>query len=384
MEGPVPFSDVRRHHAAIAPALEHSLSAFLTGAPGSDAELGRFEDEFADLCGTEDCVGVASGTAALRLALTATGIGPGDEVIVPALAGSGPALAVIHSGATPVLCDVRAETALIDARSAAEVVGPRSAAVIAIHLYGQPCDMHELAAFAQRNQLLLIEQTSQATGGKFAGRPLGSWGDVSAFGFDPEANLASLGNGGAVCTDDASVAERVRRLRNLGRTHTGEQVEIGSEDALHELHAGFLRVKLGSLAQRNRARGGWADVYDARLPATAISPWRDPRGESTFGVYPIRVPRRAWVRNELRQRGIQTRVYNSPALHAQPALAGRCLSRTKLVDADEWSQEELCLPAFPELTNDEVTRVVEALEEVLAEETRQPAERPSMPPGPSA
>ena len=366
MEGPVPFIDVRRLHAEIAPALHDSLSAFLAQGAEGGAQLARFEGEFATQCGTEHCAGVASGSAALRLALTAAGVGPGDEVIIPSLAGPGAASAVIHSGATPVLCDVRADNGLIDVRSAAEAVGPRSAAVIAVHLHGQPCDTHELANFAQRNQLLLVEQTSQAAGARFDGRRVGSLGDVAAFGFHPEANLAGLGNGGAVCTDDASIIERVRRLRNLGRKRTGEQVEIGFDESLGDLQARFLGVKLDALGRQNAIRREWAQLYDAKLPPDLNSPWQHPRSESTFGVYPIRAARRAWVRNELRRREIQTRVYNWPALHAQAALAGRCLQRGSLINAEEWSQEELCLPAFPGLQADEATRVIDALAEIIA------------------
>lgn len=368
MEDPVPFTDVRRQHAELAPLLQDALAAFLVHGSARDVEAARFEEEFASLCETDHCAGVASGTTALKLALTAAGIGPGDEVILPSLAGVAPAMAVIHCGATPVLCDVRADTGLIDVRSAGKVVGSRTAAVIAIHLYGQPCDMHGLAAFAQRHQLLLVEETSRAIGARFSGARVGSLGDVAAFGFGPGANLASLGSGGAVCTDDALVAERVRRLRDLGREHMGEHVEIGFDEGLNGLEASFLRVKLDWLESKNAARGGWAELYRKTLPATAAPPWEDPRCESVYGAYPVRVASRGRLRNELRRRGVRTGIHHWPPLHAQPALAGRWVQRTDLPATEDWSQEELCLPVFPELTGDEVTRVTETLSTLLGRE----------------
>ena len=193
----VPFVDLKRQHDELGPDLFAALngvvnqSGFILGE-----EVERFEEEFASFCNAGQCIGVSSGTAALSLALSAAGIGVGDEVIVPAHTYIASALGVIHAGATPVLCDVRADTGLIDTTSAAEVVSDRTAAIMAVHLYGQACDMYELSEFAERHGLLLIEDASQAHGATFDGERVGSFGDVATFSFYPSKNLGGLGDGG--------------------------------------------------------------------------------------------------------------------------------------------------------------------------------------------
>src|SRR4051812_18419498 len=166
-------------------------------------EVAAFEEEFGAYCGVEHCAGVASGTAALTLALTAAGIGPGDEVIVPGHTFIASALGVLHVGATPVFCDVDRGTGLIDPASAEAAISGRTAAIIAVHLYGQVCDMMALRALAARNALLLVEDAAQAHGATFGDLRAGSLGDIACFSFYPSKNLGALGDGGAICTSDA-------------------------------------------------------------------------------------------------------------------------------------------------------------------------------------
>jgi dTDP-4-amino-4,6-dideoxygalactose transaminase len=302
-------------------------------------------------------VGVSSGTRALTLALTAAGIGPGEEVIVPAHAPITCALGVLHAGATPVLCDVRADTGLIDIASATEVTGGRTAAVLAVHLYGQVCDMDELRAFADRHGLLVVEDAAEAPGARFEGARAGSLGDVAAFSFHPRRNLGSLGDGGAVLTDDGVIAARVRRLRDLGRRRDGEHVEIGFEDRLHDPQAAVLRVKLRHLDEKNAARRAWAALYSTVLPAAATTLWEHPRGECVYHLFPIRVSNRDVVLERLRELRIDAGVHYAPALHEQPVLAGHRLAHGGVGATEEWAAEELSLPMFPELTAEEVHRV---------------------------
>jgi len=197
----VPFLDLRRQHGAIADQLRSALdrvvqsNAFILGS-----EVEQFEAQFAEHCGVEHCIGTASGTAALTLAMVAAGIGPGDEVIVPAHTYIATALAVAHAGAEPVFCDVEERTGLVDLDSAAGMVTSRTAAIVPVHLYGQPCDMEALDAFARRHALLVIEDAAQAHGARFGSARTGSFGDVAAFSFYPSKNLGALGDGGAICT----------------------------------------------------------------------------------------------------------------------------------------------------------------------------------------
>jgi dTDP-3-amino-3,4,6-trideoxy-alpha-D-glucose transaminase len=328
-------------------------------------EVESFEREFADYCGVRHAVGVSSGTRALTLALIAAGIGPGDEVVVPAHAPITSALGIVHAGATPVLCDVRADTGLIDIASAIEVVGERTVAVIAVHLYGQVCEMDEVRALAQRRGLLVVEDAAEAPGARFEDGRAGSFGDVAAFSFHPRRNLGSLGDGGAVCTDDEAIAARVRRLRDLGRRRDGEHVEIGFEARLHDPQAAVLRVKLRHLDAKNAARRAWAAMYATVLPPTATTLWEHPRGECVYHLYPIRVSGRDLVLERLREQEIYAGVHYAPALHEQPPLAGHRLAHGGVGATEEWVAEELSLPMFPELTVEEVHRVAEAVAQAV-------------------
>ena len=247
-------------------------------------------------CGVSHCVGIASGTAALTLALRAAGIGRGDEVIVPAHTFIATALAVVHAGATPVFCDVDDGTGLIDPESAAEVVSPRTAAIVPVHLYGQACDMELVRALADARGLLVVEDAAQAHGAERGSARAGSLGDAAAFSFYPSKNLGALGDGGAICTDDDDVAERLRRLRNLGQRHKGEHSR-SAQRAARRAPGRVLRVKLRRLDACNAARREHAALYRDRLPAGA-----HPRGGSTGHLRlppvpgPRRRPRRGFAR----------------------------------------------------------------------------------------
>lgn len=260
-----------------------------------------------------------------------------------------------------MLCDVRADTGLIDSASAAEVVGERTAALVAVHLYGQVCDMNEVRTLAERHGLLVVEDAAEAPGARFENERAGSFGDVAAFSFHPRRNLGSLGDGGAVCTSDEAIAERVCRLRDLGQRQGGEHVEIGFEARLHDQQAAVLRVKLRHLDRKNAARRAWAAMYAAILPPAATILWEHPRGECVYHLLPVRVSSRDLVLERLREQGIEAGVHYSPSLHGQPPLAGHRLAHGGLRATEEWAAEELSLPLFPELTAEEVQRVAAAV-----------------------
>ena len=197
----VPFVALDRQHAALSNELRAAFERVLTGSAFIlGEEVARFEDEFAAYCGVRHCVGVGSGTAALILALQAMGIGPGDEVIVPAHTFIASALGVLHAGATPVFCDVEEETGLMSADAAASAVTPQTAAILPVHLYGQCCDMDAISALADRHGLAILEDAAQAHGATYRARRAGSLGTSAAFSFYPSKNLGALGDGGAICT----------------------------------------------------------------------------------------------------------------------------------------------------------------------------------------
>jgi dTDP-3-amino-3,4,6-trideoxy-alpha-D-glucose transaminase len=366
MNEPVPFVALDREHDAVAAELRSAFdrvvrsSAFILGE-----EVGRFEDGWAAACGTAHCVGVGSGTAALTLLLRAAGIRPGDEVIVPGHTYIASALGVIHAGAVPVLCDVDDGTGLLDVDAAADAVTARTAAILAVHLYGQVCDMRALGDLARRHGLALFEDAAQAHGARWEGRPAGSLADGAAFSFYPSKNLGALGDGGAICTDDALIAERARRLRDLGQRRKGEHVELGVNERLDGLQAALLNVKLARLEQGNRARRRHAAVYRERLEGHVGLLEERPASPCIYHLFPIRVASRGAVAEQLCSAGIGTGVHYAPALHWQPVLRGRVVAPYRLPNAEAWAAEELSLPMSPALRSEEIERAADACVEAV-------------------
>src|SRR4051794_15242707 len=364
----VPFVDLARMHAPLAGELQAAFQRVLgSGGFTLGEEVEGFERDFAAYCGVEHCVGVASGTSALTIALVAAGIGPGDEVIVPAHTFIASALGVVHAGATPVFCDVDDSTGLVDASAAAAAVSERTAAIVAVHLYGQVCDMSAVGELAARHGLLVLEDAAQAHGATFGGRRAGSLGNVAAFSFYPSKNLGALGDGGAICTDSDEIADVARQLRHLGQRAKGEHVRIGYNERLDGLQAALLRVKLPHLDRWNAARRSHAAAYADVLAAGGglRLPVERPETPSIFHLYPLRTPDRDALAERLSEHGVQTGVHYSPALHHQPPFSG-AFRPDAFPNATAWAAEELSLPMFPGLEPREIEQVAEALERVPA------------------
>jgi dTDP-3-amino-3,4,6-trideoxy-alpha-D-glucose transaminase len=366
----VRFVALERQHERI----EHDLRAAFVRLLGSSAftlgaELERFEAEFADYCEVGHCVGVASGTAALTLMLRAYGIGAGDEVVLPAHTFIASALAVAHVGATPVLCDVDEGTGLIDPDAARAAVGPNTAAVLAVHLYGQTCDMAAIEAFAKPNGLLVLEDAAQAHGARYRGRRAGSLGAAAGFSFYPTKNLGALGDGGAVCTDDEVLAARLRRLRNLGQRAKGEHVELGYNERLDGLQAAMLRIKLEYLDDWNEARRSRAARYQQCLPDSVRLLDERPESPCVYHLFPARFEDRDAVTAVLSAHGIQTAVHYAPAVHGHDAWAHWPLRHDDLPVAEAWAAHELSLPMHPDLRLEEIEHVADALHVAVSQRT---------------
>lgn len=359
----VPFVGLARQHAA----LEGELQAAFARVLAADAfilgeEVEAFEREFAGYCEVAECVGVASGTAALALVLMAAGIGPGDEVLVPGHTFIASALGVLHAGATPVFCDVQRDTGLIDPAAAAALVGPRTAGVIAVHLYGQVCDMDAIDSLAARHGLFVLEDAAQAHGATHRARRAGSLGSAAAFSFYPSKNLGALGDGGAVCTADPQLAARVRELRHLGQRGKGRHVAIGYNERLDGLQAALLRVKLPHLDRWNAARRRHAESLRARLPEDLVLLGERSATPCVYHLFPVRSPVRDRLMELLRADGIQVGQHYCPAAHRHEAFADLPASSrpVALPEADAWAGEELSLPMFAELSDAEVQRIAAA------------------------
>jgi dTDP-3-amino-3,4,6-trideoxy-alpha-D-glucose transaminase len=358
---PIPFVALDREHVELADELREafdrvvSTSAFILGE-----EVSRFETQWASACGTAQCVGVASGTAALTLLLRAAGVGSGDEVIVPAHTYIASALGVIHAGAVPVLCDVEDATGLLDVDAAAAAVSSRTAAILAVHLYGQLCDMPALQRLAKHHGLALFEDAAQAHGAMCDGQRAGAFGAGAAFSFYPSKNLGALGDGGAICTNDAALAEAARRLRDLGQRRKGEHVALGVNERLDALQAALLAAKLPRLDEANAGRRRLAAVYRERLIGHVGLLEERAATPCVYHLFPVRIPARSEVQAQLHARGIGTGVHYSPALHEQPALRGHVVAPNPLPCAEAWSDEELSLPMSPRLRRSEVEHAADA------------------------
>jgi len=328
------------------------------------AELARFEAEFAAFCGVRHAVGVANGLEALELTLRAWGIGPGDEVIVPANTAIPTALAVTHAGAEVVLADVEDDTGLIDLASVEAHVMPKTRAVIPVHLYGHPCDMTALRVLAERHGLLILEDAAHAHGALFEGRRCGALADAGAFSFYPTKNLGAFGDGGCVTTGDNALAARIRSLRNLGLTTNYQHEVRGFNSRLDPLQAAVLRWKLPHMDAWNARRRDLAALYLRELddvngvtPPT-VRPWAKP----VWHAFPVRVHDgfRDDVESALREAGIETNVHYRVPIHLQGAYVGRW-ARGAFPVSERRALELLSLPLDAFHTDDEVKRVVAVL-----------------------
>lgn len=332
-------------------------------------EVDRFEREFAAYCGTRECIGVASGTAALQLGLEALGVGPGDEVIAPANTFVSSVFPVLRLGARPVLVDCDPRTATIDVERAAAAVTPRTKALVAVHLYGHPADLDTLLELCQERGLALVEDACQAHGASLRGRRVGSFGRIAAFSFYPAKNLGAYGDGGCVTTGEPELAERVRLLRNLGERRKYEHVVEGWNERLDTIQAAVLRVKLRRLDAWNELRRGHAAAYARALGRLELELPGSAEGvEHAWHLYVVRVA--AGARDDVRARlaaeGIETGIHYPLPLHLQPALAGLDHAAGDFPVAESLAERILSLPMFPELEPGEIERVGAALSSALA------------------
>jgi len=355
----VAFLDLARSVAEVRAELDEALARVLGEARfvgGSPVE--EFERAFAAFCGARHAVGVASGTDAISIALLAVGVGPGDEVVtaahtcVPTVAG------IEGAGATAVLADVEEATLTLDPASVERALTPRTRAIVPVHLYGQCADVEPLRAFG----LPVVEDAAQAHGAEYHGRRAGMLGDAAAFSFYPTKNLGALGDAGAVVTDDAEIADRVRLLREYGERERYDSVIRGRNSRLDTLQAAVLTAKLPRLERWNERRREIARRYDEVLGGAVRLPVEAPGRLHVYHLYVVRSPGRDELRERLVSRGVETLVHYPRPLHAHPAYAG--LARgAELGVSERAAAEVVSLPLYPQLTDAEVEQVVAAVTE---------------------
>jgi dTDP-4-amino-4,6-dideoxygalactose transaminase len=325
-------------------------------------EVEAFEVEFARYIGVSHSVGVANGTDAIALALRALGLGPGDEVITVSHTAVATVAAIEMAGCTPVLVDVEPGYLTLDPTKLDEVFTERTSAVVVVHIYGQPVDLDRIKEFCDRTGVALIEDVSQAHGSRWHGRRTGSFGHVSTFSCYPTKNLGALGDAGIVATNDESVADRLRRLRQYGWAARNESLEPGANSRLDELQAAILRVKLRHLDSGNEARRVIADRYTSALVGTSVQPPTiRPGAEHVFHLYVVEHSDRNALRESLACAGIGSAFHYPRAVHQQAAYRDRLKTSTSMAVTEEAVERILSLPMFPELCEAEITKVVSAL-----------------------
>lgn len=366
----IPLVDVAANHASVkaevGAAIQRVLDAgtFILGE-----EVDRFEAAFARYCGTTECVGVASGTDALALALRAVGVRPGDEVITVSLTFIATALAITRCGAAPVFIDVDPDTYTMDPSHIERVVTPRTKAIVPVHLYGQPAEMDDICQIARKRGLAVVEDACQAHGAMYKDRRVGSLSDAAAFSFYPSKNLGAYGDGGAVTTSRADVAEQIRLLRNYGQRAKHDYAVKGDNSRLDTLQAAVLLVKLRHLEDWNAARRRLAEVYANALAPLAeagvVVPATAPDRTHAFHLYVVQVPQRDRVASALTQLGIIAGIHYPKPVHQTPAYSE--LSGVRLPVTERLAERILSLPLYPELDERLARDVVAAsLRHVLA------------------
>jgi dTDP-4-amino-4,6-dideoxygalactose transaminase len=364
---PIPFADLRAAHRELGGDLESAIARVVeSGWYLLGPELEEFEREFAAYCETRHCVGVASGLSAIELALRAAGVGPGDEVIVPAYTWVATWLAVTRTGARPVGVDVEKDTYNLDPALIGVAITNRTAAIVPVHLRGEPADMDAIDEVAAAAGLLVVEDAAQAHGARHRGRRVGSIGRAGAFSFYPTKNLGALGDGGAITTDDEELAERLRLLRNYGMRNRHEVEGAGVNSRLAEIQAAALRAMLPRLDGWNRRRGTLAQIYlDAfrghgEISVPTVPGWADP----VWHLFVIGHPNRDSCARALAEQGIETLVHY-PQLPHRTAPYREHWPEGSFPVAERLADEALSLPLYPQLDPAACGRIAAAVLETV-------------------
>src|SRR5437762_4021475 len=358
----VPLMDLRREYRGLRTELLAACErVFGRMQLLGGEELRAFEAEAAAYLGVRHVRGVASGTDALTLAVAAAGLGAGAEVLVQANAFVAAVEAIRQAGAQPVPVDIRLDDLGPDPDDLSRRLTPHTRGLLVVHLYGLPVDLRPLLAFARDHQLVLIEDCSHAHGATLDGRHVGSFGATAAFSLGVVKNLAAYGDAGIVATDDGEVAERVRLLGNHGQAKKNEHAVYGANSRLDELQAAMLRVKLRMLDARNRRRVEIASYYTERLHQLVVTPPEVPSRTAVYHQYVVRTPRRDALRAYLAEGDIETGIHYPVPIHRQPAWLRTFGEGPALPRAERAARQILSLPVHPDLTDEEVERVADAV-----------------------
>jgi len=359
----IPCSNPKAQYRAHRTEIDDAISRVLeSGMYILREEVRAFEAEFAAYIGADYAIGVGNGTEALHLALTACGIGVGDEVITVSHTAVATAAAIAMTGAVPVYTDIEPKHCTMDPERLVSAITHRTRAIVPVHLYGHPADMGPILKIAQSHGLRVIEDCAQAHGARYQGKRVGTWGDAGCFSFYPTKNLGALGDGGMVVTSRPELAERIRLMREYGWKDRISQIP-GWNSRLDEVQAAVLRIKLRHLERDNDARARIAVVYNRSFQTTAAKPLAVREGTvPVYHLYVVRLAGRDSLRMHLKERGIATLIHYPVPVHLQPAFSTPRAESRMLQETERAAREVLSLPLYPELGPDDVQAVVEAVQ----------------------
>ncbi|HEY4272935.1 MAG TPA: DegT/DnrJ/EryC1/StrS family aminotransferase [Candidatus Udaeobacter sp.] len=359
----VPYLDLQTQYSAIRSEVLTALeeicesTSFVQGPTTLE-----FEAKFAEYCGVDHCVSLNSGTSALHLALRCLDLGPGDEVITVSMTFIATAWAISYTGATPVFVDIDPVRRTLNPDTLEAAITPRTKAIIPVHLYGMPADMDCIMAIAERHGLPVIEDAAQAHGAKYQGKRVGQFGKIASFSFYPGKNLGAYGEGGALITNDAAIAQRTRSLRDHAQTQRYLHDEIGYNYRMDSFQGAVLKIKLKHLDAWNRARMECARDYTDLLKDSSFKlPAHLSDSECVWHCYVIETPERDRVRSALQDLGIQTAVHYPVPVHLQKAYTHLGYKSGDLPVTEALCERCLSLPIYPELSKEKISRVASVL-----------------------
>jgi len=365
----VPFLDLGASYRELQTDIEAAVLRSLRSGwyiGGSDVE--SFENAYASFTQAQHCVGLSNGLEALHLALLALGVQPGDEVIVPSNTFIATWLAVSECGAVPVPVEPDAQTCNIDASLIEAAITERTKVIVPVHLYGQPADMDAVLALARRHGLRVLEDAAQAQGARYKGQRIGAHGDIVAWSFYPGKNLGAVGDAGAITTNDAALADKVRVLRNYGSRQRYVNEVQGFNSRLDPVQAAVLEVKLAHLPEWNGRRAQIAARYAAAFADTGlllptVPDWAEP----AWHLYCVRHPQRDHLRQLLTDKGVETLVHYPIAPHLQAAYAGLGYGRGAFPLAETMADSLISLPIGPAMSDEQVTHVIVSVQAAVHE-----------------
>ena len=362
----IPFVDLKAQYDSIAAEVDAAIHNVITTSDfilGKDVE--KFEQEFAAYCETKYAVGMDSGISALELVLRALGIGAGDEVITVSHTFIATVSSISFTGARPVFVEVDAHSCNLDPSKLEAAITPRTKAILPVHLYGQPADMDVIGAVANKHGLALIEDACQAHGARYQGKRVGSFGAAGCFSFYPGKNLGAYGDGGAVTTNDAALADKLRMLRNYGQREKYNHIHLAYNRRLDSMQAAILRVKLPHLDRWNARRADIAAQYERALrnaPGITLPRVAADRTH-VYHLYVIQHPDRDGLLAHLKSRGVSAGLHYPTPVHLQPCYRDLGVRAGSLPVSEALAKRVISLPMYAEMTTEQVQRVWEAVQE---------------------